>query len=146
MKLLVALDLSPGSQRVAAYAKKLATALHGEVWLLHVADPDPDFMGYEAGPQVERDLVAGDMRQEHRDLQDLSEEWRAAGLNCTALLVQGPTEVKILAEAYRLGVDLIILGTHSAGAMKRLFVGSTSAGVLRHSKIPVLVVPTTEAG
>ena len=142
MKLLVAVDFSPGSQRVTAFARKMAAALRGETWLLHVADPDPDFVGYEAGPQVERDLGAGDMRQHHRDLQNIADEWRAAGLNCTALLVQGPTNEKILSEALRMGADLIVLGSHSTSVMKRWFVGSTSDQVLHHTQIPVLVVPS----
>jgi len=142
MKVLVALDFSPASQHVAAFASKVVTSLHAEVWLLHVAGPDPDFVGYEAGPQVERDLVAGKLRREHRDLQDLAGQWRDAGLNCTALLVQGPTSEKILTEGARLGVDFIVLGSHHASVLKRLFSGSTTDDVIRTARIPVLVVPS----
>jgi nucleotide-binding universal stress UspA family protein len=141
MKTLVALDFSPKSAHVADFAKKIAVALPGEVWILHVADPEPDFMGYDAGPQVERDLVAGELRQDHRDLQSLAAQWRSEGLACTALLVQGRTSDTILTEATRLAIDLIVIGSHSGGAMRRLFAGSTSGGVLSKSHVPVLVVP-----
>jgi nucleotide-binding universal stress UspA family protein len=141
MKILVALDFSPHFQRVAAFGKELADALRCEVWLLHVADPEPDFMGYDAGPQVERDLVATELRHEHRELQALAAKWRADGLSCTALLIQGRISESILAEAARLAVDLIVIGNHAGGTMRRLFVGSTSEGVLSKSPIPVLVVP-----
>jgi nucleotide-binding universal stress UspA family protein len=141
MKLLVAIDFSPSSQRLIGFARALADSLRAEVWLLHVADPEPAFVGYDPGPQVERDQVAIDLRREHRELQGLAEEWRAAELNCTALQVQGPTVETIIAEASRLAVDMILLGAQGKGFMQRLFVGSTSEGVLRHAKIPVLIVP-----
>lgn len=142
MKMLVAMDLTAGGARVSAFAKRLARSLQGEVWLLHVADPEPDFVGYDAGPQVERDLVAGELRQEHRDLQQLADQWRAEGIECTALLVQGPTSATILVEATRLGAELIVLGTHAKGAMRRLFGSSTSDGVVAQTKVPVVLVPS----
>ncbi|MCL6593924.1 MAG: universal stress protein [Alicyclobacillus sp.] len=40
--------------------------------------------------------------------------------------------------------DLVVLGRHGHGALhrfQRLFLGSVSSGVLRHARVPVLVVP-----
>ena len=39
------------------------------------------------------------------------------------------------------GADLIILGTHGRGVMYQVLVGSTSEGVLKKSKRPLLLVP-----
>jgi nucleotide-binding universal stress UspA family protein len=140
-KILVAIDLSPSRRQVVAQATALARSLGGPLWLLHVAAPDPAFVGYAPGPQVVRDSVAHEFRDEHREIQELADELRASGLEATALLVQGPTAATILAEADRLGVDLIVMGSHGYGALQRALLGSVSEGVLRGTTRPVVIVP-----
>jgi nucleotide-binding universal stress UspA family protein len=66
---------------------------------------------------------------------------RSGGLNATALLVQGPTAQTLLAEAERLQIDLMVMGTHGRTAVMDILVGSVSHAVLRHTTIPVLLVP-----
>lgn len=142
MKLLVGLDLSECTENILSMAKTLATALSAKVWLLHVAEPDPDFVGWDAGPQSVRDSVAGDFHNEHRQVQQFADQMREAELDTTALLVQGATVEKILEQASRLNVDMIVLGSHGRSAAFQLLVGSVSEGVLHKSKCPVLIVPT----
>jgi nucleotide-binding universal stress UspA family protein len=48
---------------------------------------------------------------------------------------------QILKAAERLRADLIVLGTHGLTGVERLFLGSTTLGVLQHTKVPVLAVP-----
>jgi hypothetical protein len=36
---------------------------------------------------------------------------------------------------------MVVLGSHGHGAFYNLIVGSVAEGVIRHSKVPVLVVP-----
>jgi nucleotide-binding universal stress UspA family protein len=146
MKILVAVDFSPAAAAVLRQARHYAKALAAEVWLVHVAPPDPEFVGYEAGPQTVRDQVAEKFHAEHRALQQQAEEFRHLGLNVASLLLQGPTSPTILAEADRLQVDLIILGSHGHGALYQVLVGSVSEGVLRKAGRPVLVVPTRGGG
>ena len=69
MKLLVAIDFSDNMDTVVAQARTIAEALAAKVWLVHVADPEPAFVGYDVGPQYERDAVAEKFRQEHSALQ-----------------------------------------------------------------------------
>lgn len=144
--ILVALDLSQASAAITERVTGLAKALGAQVWLLHVADPDPSFVGWEVDPGVIRDELARKYREEHRELQRLGQEMRASGVESTALLVQGPTAEKILAEAGRLKADLIVIGSYGKGGVRRLVFGSTSEDVLQASAIPVLVVPTHRPG
>jgi nucleotide-binding universal stress UspA family protein len=142
MKLLVAVDLSESTERVVTKAEELAKGLSAKVWLLHVAEPEPDFVGLGMGPQTVRDATARDLHGEHRQIQAIAEGLRQAGVATTALLVQGATAQTILTEASRLDVDMIVMGSHGRGAMVRLLVGSVSEAVLYGSARPVLVVPT----
>jgi nucleotide-binding universal stress UspA family protein len=142
MKVLVAVDLSPATEKVVSAAERLVLAIDAEVYVLHVAEPDPDFVGYDAGPDSVRQQVADGYRREHRAVQDLAERLRAAGVRATALLIQGPTAATTLKEAKRLNVELIVIGSHGHSAVYDVLVGSYSAAILRDSPVPVLVVPT----
>ncbi|HET6603202.1 MAG TPA: universal stress protein [Xanthomonadaceae bacterium] len=141
MKLLVPLDLSDATDKVLEVVRRTVRATGAQVWLLHVAEPDPAFVGYEAGPAVVRDQVAAEYRGQHEQLQAHARQLREEGIDVTALLVQGPSAATILAEADRLEAGLIVMATHGHGAMFDLLVGSVSHAVLRHSPIPVLLVP-----
>ena len=129
MKILAAVDLSPASAAVAKQGAALAAAFSGKMWLMHVADPEPDFVGYEVGPQSVRDAVAKEQRSEHRELQELAGELERQGIECVPLLIQGPTVQKILAEAEKVAADIIVIGSHGKGALRKLLVGSVTAGV-----------------
>jgi nucleotide-binding universal stress UspA family protein len=138
--IVAAIDLSDVSGRVVEQAAALARAFSAQLWLLHVAAPEPDFVGYGAGPQTQRDAVAHELRDEHRDLQERAEALAASGVDAQALMVQGATVETILAECARLEADVVVLGSHGHGAMRRALMGSVSEGVLHKAACPVLIV------
>jgi len=144
-RILVAVDFSPGTTGVISAAAELVRALSGECWLLHVAAPEPEFVGYGVGPQSVRDQVATELMGEHRELHQEAARLRDAGLRVTAIQVQGATVEKILQEAARLQADVIVLGSHGHGALRRALLGSVSEGVLRGARCPVLIVPAPKA-
>jgi len=84
MKLLVAIDLSAASTRVIEVARQVALATHAHVYVLHVAEPEPDFVGFEAGPGVVRDQVAEEFRQAHRAVQAFADSLREGGVEASA--------------------------------------------------------------
>lgn len=141
MKLLIAVDLSKTYDSIITYAGKLGSLLNARIWLLHVAEPNPELVGREVASQELRDLAAKEFHEEHRQLQQAGDELRKAGLDCVALLVQGDTATTILTESERLGIDMIVLSSQGKGAVKKLFIGSTCEDVIKTSTIPVLVMP-----
>ena len=142
MKLLVGLDLSESTEEVVDKVEEIAKALSARVWLLHVAEPEPDFVGLEVGPQTVRDSLSEALHARHSRIQGIAERLRKQGLDTTALLVQGPTVEAILQEASKLDVDMVVVGSHGQGRMYHLLVGSVSEGVLHKSRCPILVIPT----
>jgi nucleotide-binding universal stress UspA family protein len=143
--LAVAIDFSEVTGAVVEQAALLARALRAHLWLIHVA-AEPDL--YEAGPRTVRDRRALELRVEHRSLQALTERLRAEKIEATALLVSGPTVETILREAEKTKADLIVLGSHGHGFLRRALLGSVSEGVLHDARRPVLIVPSAreEAG
>jgi nucleotide-binding universal stress UspA family protein len=141
LKIVVAVDLSEAADKVIRVTEYIARATEGKVRVLHVAEAEPDFVGYEAGPEVVRDQVAKEFRAEHRGIQAHAETLRKAGVDATARLIQGPIVATVLGEAKRFDADMLIVGSHGFGALYDLLVGSASRGILKDSSIPVLVVP-----
>lgn len=141
MKILVGLDFSTASQALLTVAEQQARSLGAKLYLIHVVAPDPDFVGYEVGPQSVRDAVAHEYRDQHRQLQEAADRLRQSDLDTTALLVQGATGQTLLEEAAKLGVDQLVIGSHGHGAVYDLLVGSVSHWILQHTFLPVLVVP-----
>lgn len=142
MELLVAIDFSEATQKVIDFVKTISKSLDSKVWLIHVAEPDPDFVGYEVDTQTQRDVVANRYHDEHKTLQHYAEALRSDNIDCEALLIQGATAQSIVDKAEKLSAGMIVVGSHGKGALARVLVGSTSEGVLHHSSIPVVVVPT----
>ena len=142
MNILVAVDFSSGCDAVMEQAKRIVNGLGGRVWVLHVAEPDPDFVGYDVGPQTERDAVASHLREEHKQVQALAEGLRADHVEATALLVRGATAETIIEQANKLEAEMVVMGSHGKGAVASLLMGSVSEAVLREVNCPVVVVPT----
>jgi len=139
--ILVAVDFSDATPPALNHAVILAAQFKCRVYLVHVAPPEPEFVGYKAGPQHVRDQVAHEIHKEHERLQILEQQMREKGVDAAALLIQGPTQEKILQEIERLEADLVIMGSHGHGAMRHLLVGSVTEGVLRKAPCPVMVIP-----
>ena len=58
MKLLVAIDFSEITKLILEKAEEIALKTGAKIWLIHVAQPDPDFIGYDVGPDSERKFMA----------------------------------------------------------------------------------------
>jgi nucleotide-binding universal stress UspA family protein len=140
-RILAAVDFSPVTGDVVRVTGDLAHALHAEVRLLHVAAPDPDFVGYAAGPLTVREQVALRYREGHRQLHAIETSMREDGSRVSSQMVQGDAVAKILKLAAAYGADLIVLGSHGHGALHHLLAGSVASGVLKASPRPVLIVP-----
>ena len=141
MNILVAIDFSDPTEKILRVAHQLAHSLEGSVWLVHVAEPEPDFVGYEAGPDVVRDQVAKKFRKEHRVMQEYAEAMREQGIDAKAMLIQGATVETLLEMATKQQSDLIVVGSHGRGMVAEILLGSVSRGLIKSAACPVTVVP-----
>ncbi|MCD4696317.1 MAG: universal stress protein [Bacteroidales bacterium] len=144
MDILVAIDFSEITEKILEKTKEFVHGTETKVCLIHVVQPEPDFIGYDVGPQTERDFIAKKFQEKHKSLQEKAKELEKEGLNVTPLLLQGPTVETILAEAEKLKVGMIMAGSHGHGKVYNLFVGSISKGLLNYSTIPLLIIPAKE--
>lgn len=142
MKYLVAIDFSESMKKIIDNVKRCIRNENDEVVLLHVAEPDPDFVGYEVDTEAIRDIEAKRYYKEKCDLEAIKEDLTKEGINSKALLIQGAIVETILKEAEKLSVDVIIMGSHGKNFMERTLLGSSSTGIIHKSSLPVLIVPT----
>src|SRR5690606_9291538 len=55
---------------------------------------------------------------------------------------EGDFGEQILATAAEMNADIIVMGTHSRRGLEKILVGSVAEKVLRHSTIPLFIIPT----
>ena len=140
MSLLVTIDFSSVTDAQIDIVDSLASR-DRKIHLLHVTEPDPSFVGLEAGPEEVQHQVASELQNARDELDALANRLRAKGHMVDTLLVPGPTVQTIVEQAEELDADVIVMGSHGRGKLFDLVVGSVSAGVIRKSPVPVLVVP-----
>lgn len=142
--IMVAVDFNDSIGELMVYADSLAQKFNSKVWILHVAEPEPDFVGYEPGPQYIRDIKAEEYREEHRNLQEICKNFLSEDIEGEALLIQGSTVETVMAEAQKLNVDLLIVGTHKHSFLHNLLQESVSMELIKKAEIPMLTIPIDE--
>ena len=134
-KILVLLDLSDASEKIAAAGQDMAAHSQAAMVLLHVVEFVPaEPMGETLMPtvQVEEDLVL----RARAKLKDLTAR---LGLNATARVEAGNKKSEILRVAKEEAVDLIVLGSrvrHGLG----ILVNFTEDTVLHAAHCDVLAI------
>jgi nucleotide-binding universal stress UspA family protein len=135
---LVPLDFSASTSAVVAAAENLARGRPARIILLTVTKP-PVILT-ESAPDI-ADSIRLDREKSGRHLAGLADQVAAHGLEVEAYERFGPPVDCILEEARRIQAEYIVMGSHGHSAVYELFVGSTTAGVLKRSPCPVLIVP-----
>ncbi len=139
--ILVTVDFNKSEEILLNKAVEFAKAFNAKIWLMHIAAPEPFFVGYEVGPQYIRDGRAEELREEHRKLEKYTLEMREKGIVADGLLIQGATIEMVIKESEKLDIDLIIAGHNDHSFLYKAIIGSVSANIIKKSKIPVLTIP-----
>ena len=138
--ILVATDFSQDADRALEAAIELAQQAEGRVTLLHVQP-----MGsYMLPPPLDVVTIPADDTQLAAADQALAA--RAARVRDARVPVEqrallGASHEGIIEAAKSMGADLIVIGSHGAGALATALIGSVASRVIRHAPCPVLVIP-----
>ncbi len=149
-KICIAIDYSPSATRVAEIGFAHAHMLHAEITLVHVvADAGNYEMGYSSVMGFEGYALMPNINVMEA-LNETSEQYlqkvvqHLGDERIATKVLTGDTSTSLLDFAEDWGADLIVLGTHSHSALENLFMGNTAASVVKHTKIPLLVVPVND--
>jgi nucleotide-binding universal stress UspA family protein len=143
MHVLIATDGSA----VSISAARVGCALLGspeKVTLLSVmteGDPGDDAGGIEGAvlsPAEQKAAWESELGEARTELTNTAASLSNAELD--EVVEVGDAADVICRVADRLGVDVVIVGSHGRSGLGRLFLGSVSEHVVRHAPCPVLVV------
>ncbi len=138
-KILIAVDSSEFSMRAAKKGLELAHQLGAKTALLYVVDTSRALGNVEAGLLPETALLV--LKKEAQETLDgLAAMYTGAGI--TKLMPEGHPIKDILSTAETWGADLIVMGTHGRTGLTQLLIGSVATHVMRHARIPVMIVPS----
>lgn len=141
-KILIAVDSSTYSLAAATKGLELAHQLNATVALLFVIDRSKVIHNADAGifPEEAFEMLKEEAEQTLDQLSELYD-----GGKVTKFMPEGRPTEDIIATAEAWKADLIVMGTHGRTGLMHLLIGSIAEHVLRHSKIPVLVVPSKKS-
>jgi nucleotide-binding universal stress UspA family protein len=94
-------------------------------------------------PELEHQVEEAQRAMSDTEIHDLD---AALGIHAEHLVETGEPGPTICDVATEVGADVIVVGTHGHGWIKRVLIGSVSTHVLHHAPCPVLVVRTDHTG
>ncbi len=140
--IIAAIDFTDVSGGVIAAAAELARSCSGHLWIIHIVEPDAEYVRIDEGPQQGLDWRTLKINEEHRYIQEKSLELEASGIKVTPRLIRGLTAETILREASKLDAELIVVGSHGHGAVYHMLVGSTTEELIKSGLFKIVVVPS----
>lgn len=136
--LAIAVDASLPSLHAAKVGGELGRALDAEVVLIAVVDRTKAIGDIDAGIGIEEAMMVLRTEAEHA----LDHARNVLGtIAVRTLLIEGEPKHNILRAAEHVGAHAIVVGTHGRKGIARLLEGSIAEYIVRHSSIPVVVVP-----
>ncbi len=139
--ILVATDGSPASAAASDAAIDLAQRLDARLIVMNVVNV-PDVTAASA---IFPGTVVSAREEAATIARVVADDARRCGVAATYLVWEGQPGEAIVAAAEAESADLVVVGTHGRSVIGRLLLGSVSEYVVRHSRVPVLVVRPQES-
>jgi nucleotide-binding universal stress UspA family protein len=132
-RILVTVDGTTRNQKELKVAAELAAAMEATVHVVHVEGLVPSAWDDETNsPEISRAL------------REATDQIASAGVSVTSEFVHAPESTfsaMIIDAAERFGADLIVAAPRQHSLLRGVLESSVSAGLARHSKVAVLLVP-----
>ena len=141
-KIVIAVDNSHHALQAAKKGFELAHQLKAAVGLVNVIDrykeePNTDlWFSHENSVPI--------LLERADEIFDQIINTYGGSTEVTRFTPEGLPNEEIINTATIWNADLIVIGTHGRTGLSHLLMGSVAEHIIRHSKIPVLVVPIEE--
>ncbi len=152
--ILYATDLSDGARRALGYAVALADAFEASLTVIHVireTSPNAEllisaFLGYPSREEVKqksRKQITEEIKERLGQMCDeLGCQLPACRFSLAGVMVEfGRPQEMILNHAETGNYEVLVMGRHDYGLVEGAITGHAAMGLLRHSPIPVFLVP-----
>jgi len=150
-KVLIALDYDPTAQKVAEAGFSMAKSMNAEITLLHVISDPVYYSSVEYSPimGLTDSMGIDPLKFDSADrLQEVSQHFldkikrHLDDDTIQTMVIEGDFAGSILKTAKDLHTDVIVLGSHSRKWLENILMGSVTEKVLKHSSVPLFIVPT----
>jgi nucleotide-binding universal stress UspA family protein len=135
--ILFATDFSQASHRAVEYAASLARRYGSAIYLTHVVTLD----GY---PLVSPEYAAMTLEKKHAEVQvqfrQVLRAGQLTGIPFKSVVKEGNFWPTIEESIKTFDIDLVIVGTHGAGVVEKMLLGSGAEEIFRKAKVPVLTI------
>ena len=142
-KVLFCTDFSENSDYAFEFAYGIAKRDEGLLYILHVIPRNPNqemIRGY-----VSEDILRNIQKGLEQELDDNYKERYTKkiedAVRFEVATKSGREDEEILKFAKDEKVDIIVVGTHGKTGIEHVFFGSVAEKVLRHSPVPLFVIP-----
>lgn len=152
-KVLIALDFNPTAQHILEAGYELARSMGAEVILMHVVADYTYYSSLDYSPilgfdqfsnlgAMQLDSVTQLENAANEYLEHLKAQFGYSSIK--TLIKDGDAGEGIVEASDNLGVDVVVLGSHSRRGLDKILMGSVAEKVLRKSKIPLYIIPVSE--
>jgi nucleotide-binding universal stress UspA family protein len=139
MRVLLCVDCSEHSRAAVEAVQSQRWPQDTEVRVLQVLQP----IAISAAPQMDP-MYTPELQEEGGEARKLVDRiaagLRGAGLRTEAMLAKGDVRETVVDAAEKWHADLIVVGSHGKGGLRRLLLGSVAEFVARHAPCSVLIV------
>lgn len=139
-RIIVAVDDSSFSNKTVNVAFDLAKTLKASIAIVNVIDPAIVAIGADSVVYPMEQM--GDLKKNSEELIKKMRLQLGDEIPVQDFMTEGKPSEEIVATAMKWNADLIVIGTHGRTGLMHMIMGSVAESVIRHSTIPVLVVPS----
>jgi len=140
-KILIAVDNSEHAKKAVHAGIQLAKKLDAEIAFVcgveYIVNTSPENI------VIPVEMYELQKKEATKTLEQLSKLYDGEK-TIKHFIPEGSAKDEILGVAEKWSADIIVIGTHGRTGLSHLLLGSVAEYVVRHAKVPVLVVPIKE--
>jgi nucleotide-binding universal stress UspA family protein len=142
-KIMIATDGSEASEHAADLGIGLAKSSAGKVIAVYVVDIQRlvQLHGYATLPGLKESLLDAMIKEGEEAVMYIEETSKESGIACDKAILKGNPSDELLRYSKEIGADILVMGNIGRTGISRFLLGSVADKVVRHSEIPVMMVP-----
>jgi nucleotide-binding universal stress UspA family protein len=138
-QILIATDGSETANEAADFGIEMVGCSGAKVYAVYVIDTTP-YRSVSLDKIWSKETLDEFERAGHEATSYIEKIGKAAGVEVESRVLKGNPAEKIISFSEDNNIDMIIVGSLGKGGYERVVLGSVSEKIVRHAKIPVLVV------
>jgi nucleotide-binding universal stress UspA family protein len=140
-KVLIAVDISESTAEVIQKGIDFASKMNASIVIASIIPIYVDYLQSQMAlvPTQWDEIYTAQKEYAIKELQKIKEDYNY--LDITLYVEVGNAKYDIIDKAEKEEATYIVVGTHGRTGLSHMVIGSTAEYIVRHSTVPVLVIP-----